>query len=153
MLGIRGSGGLFLFILTGLILSACGPKSLTIISDDKAPLASGDFHAEISRLESIGQENTDISLRKDAYLRLALLYSHHSNPSPDYLKALSKLESYISIDPEGGKRDEVRNLLVILKKIASLTMENQRLINENKKMKAVIKNLERLDIEHGKRKK
>ena len=151
--------GLFLLVLIVVLLSQCTLAPLhkdAELKDMKysTRLKPKDFPKEIARLEKIAKTNPDISVQARAHLQLALLHADHKNPFPDYLRAVKGLETFISLEPEGGKADDIQNLLALLKKIELLTKENNRIKEENQKMKDIIENMKSLDIQlEQKRKK
>lgn len=132
-----------LFICMG-ILSSCrvvkqeGVREPAFYPD----LDTKSIEIEISRLEEAVESKTDPSSRANALFHLALLYSHHRNPMPDYTKALSNLQEYAFFDPECGQTDDVQYLLSLLTKITELrdTCNKLRknigkLRNENKRLR------------------
>lgn len=113
----------------GIMASNCA-KSFTT---DKT-IKPEDFSKEIARLEAIAK-GADLSAQPKAHLQLALLYSHYKNPNSDYIVALKELETYISLDQEGGTATEIQNLLAILRKLKKITDENKQLAQENNQLK------------------
>jgi len=137
-------------------------------------LHTKDIEAKISRLENSIQSATDSSSRAEAFLNLALLYSHHRNPVPDYVRALSMIDEYALLDPEGAKASYVQYLAALLQEIGGINIlrdvlqnrleifrdENRRLRKENEilrekyetltietqKTKEIIEKLKNLDI-------
>lgn len=154
MINLRIMSKLLLALFIGLTVSCCSFMPFT------PPLSPDDFTSEIARMEAVAKEDPDLSKRTQAHRRLAVLYSHYKNPAPNYLKALKELEAYISLDPEQGKKDDIQNFLSLLKRIETLTKENQKAKDdyrktrdENQKLKETIENLKRLDVQHEKRKR
>ncbi|MEW6417958.1 MAG: hypothetical protein AB1480_07530 [Nitrospirota bacterium] len=109
-------------------------------------LKSSGFHKEITRLQAIAEKHRDKPDRAMIHLQLALLYSHYKNPTPNYHRALKELETYVSLDPEGGKADVIQNWLTMLKEIVKLGRENED-------MKEKLERLKYLDIELEKTRK
>lgn len=150
---------LFLLALIALTVSQCTPAPLhkdAELKDMKfsARLKPKDFPREIARLEKIAKTNPDVSVQARAHLQLAMLFLDHRNPAVNYLRALRELEAYISLDPEGGRADEVQTWRALLNKIELLTKENNVIKEENQKMKGIIENMKSLDIQlEQKRKK
>ncbi len=105
-----------------------------------------DFPKEIARLQAVAEKTQDMSGRAVTHLQLALLYSHYKNPAPNYHKALMEIETYVSLEPEGGKADVIQNWLTMLKEII-------RLGRENKNIKENIEQLQYLDSELEKSRK
>lgn len=150
---------LFLLALIALMVSQCTPASLhkdAEVKDMKysARLKPGDFPKEIARLEKIAKTHSDMSVQARAHLQLAMLFLDYKNPVVNYLRALRELEAYISLEPEGGKADEIQTWRALLNKLEFLTKENNRIKEENQKMKDIIENMKSLDIQlEQKRKK
>jgi hypothetical protein len=66
-----------------------------------------DFQKEIeSLLAGIIVYSTELE-RARVHLKIALLYSHYKNPSPDYSRALEELSTYIDLDPGGAMTNEI----------------------------------------------
>lgn len=108
---------------------------------------------EIERLEVMIPVNTDLSFRRKAHLRLAMLYLDRKNTKPNYINALKELEAYITIDPEGGKRPEIQGLLTALREIGRLSEENKKIkvkteqvLKENAEIKKTVEELKSLDL-------
>ncbi|MBI5205173.1 MAG: hypothetical protein HZA11_09670 [Nitrospirae bacterium] len=159
MFGTHSIARLVLLVFIALLLSQCAPAPLhkdAELKDMKysTRLKPKDFPKEIARLEKIAKTHSDVSVQARAHLQLALLHADHKNPFPDYLRAVKELETFISLEPEGGKADDVQNLLALLKKIELLTKENNRIKEENQKINDVIEKMKSLDIQlEQKRKK
>ena len=151
--------GLVLLVFIVVLLSQCTPASLqkdAEIKDMKysAKLKPKDFSREIAKLEKITKTNTDVSVQARAHLQLAMLFLDYRNPAVNYLRALRELEAYISLDPEGGRADEVQTWRALLNKIEILTKDNNRMKEENQKMNGIIEKMKSLDIQlEQKRKK
>lgn len=137
-------------------------------------LQTENIETEISRLEEVIQSGTDSPSRAEAFLNLALLYSHHKNPLPDYMRALEMIDEYALLDPEGAKASYVQYLAALLQEIGGINIlrdvlqnrleifrdENRRLRKENEilrekyetltietqKTKEIIEKLKNLDI-------
>ena len=169
-------------LFLAMLISQCTHTGdLCKIHTHYADLKSTDFNEEIARLQKITIKPQDTSAGAMVHLQLALLYSHYRTPTPNYQRALTELETYIFLDPEGGKADIIQNWLTILKEIvrldgeharldkenarldkenarldkenARLDKENARLDKENNDMKGKIEQLQYLDIELEKRRK
>lgn len=139
-----------LFLL--LLISQCASMgvqkgaNLYRIHTHYKELKPSGFHKEIARLKAIHEKPKDTSGDVMAHLQLALLYSHYKNPTPNYYRALKELETYVSLDAEGGKADVIQNWLKMLKEIV-------RLDRENMGMKEKVEQLQYLDIELEKSRK
>ncbi len=157
-------------LFAGFFLSNCTLSYVEQTAKDVPfyPISSPeDFPKEIAHLESVVQENAKSSARTRAHLELAWLYSHYKNPSSDYSRSMKELETYISLDPDGGKTDEIQTWLKVLRKLGKaeeknkklrkhvelLKKENQimevnsrQLKKENHKLNETIKKLEHLDL-------
>lgn len=123
---------------------------------------------EISRLEAIIEKGPDNPENPVSYFYLALLYAHYNNPAPDYPHSLSMLEKYLSLNPDGGKKDEGLYLKTLLQGLVEtdkkralsqqevkklkqqagkLTEKNKKLISENQNLKEAIEKLKLLDLQ------
>ena len=155
-------------LFLAVLISQCAHTGdLCKIHTHYADLKSTDFNKEIAQVQKITIKPQDTSAGAMVHLQLALLYSHYRNPTPNYQRALTELETYIFLDPEGGKADIIQNWLTILKEIVRLdgeharldkenvrlNKENVRLNKENNEMKEKIEQLQYLDIELEKRRK
>jgi outer membrane protein assembly factor BamD (BamD/ComL family) len=123
---------------------------------------------EIARLETAVAAEKDPTARSKSLFHLALLYSHHQNPSPDYRRALKRLEEYAALNPAEANTDEALYLRSLLQRIENGTLayeklqreevgtrqdriealqqENEGLARENQEMKQAIEKLKLLDI-------
>ena len=159
MFGTHSVTRLAFLVFIVLLLSQCTPAPLhkdAELKDMKfsAGLKPKDFSREIARLEKIAKTHPDVSVQARAHLQLAMLFLDYRNPAVNYLRALRELEAYISLDPEGGRADEVQTWRALLNKIELLTKENNVIKEENQKMKGIIENMKSLDIQlEQKRKK
>lgn len=167
---------LFIFLLVssaGILSSGCILKSMTMKEQDFN--SALQIKTEISCLEKTVKTETNSISKAKLLFKLALLYSHQKNPDPDYQKALSKLEEFSLLDPEGGKTTFVQYQMALLHKI--VTIENkynkseagikrlknsikeskqnteklknkyEDLVRENQEIKKIIDKLTRLDIQ------
>lgn len=159
MFGMHSITRLVLLVFIMLLLSKCTPASLQKDAEVKdmeysAKLKPKDFPREIARLGKIAKTNPDVSVQARAHLQLAMLFLDYRNPAVNYSMALRELEAYISLDPEGGRADEVQTWRALLNKIEVLTKDNSRIKEENQKMNSIIEKMKSLDIQlEQKRKK
>lgn len=160
-----------IFLCTaGLIISACAayrpdlqkpvnvapPASTKAMESDLTlppDLRAQEFPNEIAQLEAMVPINTDQSFQRKAHLRLALLYLDNKNPTPNYMNALKELELYVSLDPDGGNRTEIQNLLRVLRELGKAVDENKKLkikveqlIRENDAGRKTVEELKSLDL-------
>jgi hypothetical protein len=70
----------------------------------------------------------------------------YRNPSPNYQQALEELESYISLDPDGGKTDEIQNWLTILRRLETASRQLESALRENRNMKRNIGDLNKENV-------
>lgn len=148
---------LFVFLFIWLLITNCAPKHTSLIEKESVfypVLYPQDFPKEIARLEKLVKYHPEPSIRTMAHLQLVLLYSHYKNPNPDYLRALEELETYMALDPDGGKTEEVQNLLALLRELERVVKENEEmkmsielLIEQNQRVKKTIQELEDLDLQ------
>lgn len=132
---LRTVCGLFLPLGAVLMLSGC---AYPLFFD----LKPADFTTEIQQYKA-ARNDPDSSVRATSHYRLAVLYSHHSNPSPDYPLALKELEAFIALDPQRAATDEVRNRLTLLRELERANGENRKLIKENRELKNSVEQLTR----------
>lgn len=97
-------------------------------------LKPADFASEITQYKA-ARNDADPSVSSRAHYRLATLYSHHNNPSPDYSAALKELEAFIALDPQKGSTDDVRHRLALLRELERAVSENRKLLKENRELK------------------
>jgi len=98
-----------------------------------------NFEEEISQIERTLDTMTDEE-RAIAALDLAILYSHHRNPNPDYMSAYKRMEEYISLVPESEAIDNYRYLASLLKETQKLNRVSEELKKRDKKLKNLKKN-------------
>jgi tetratricopeptide (TPR) repeat protein len=108
---------LLIFLVLVFFLTSC---SLIYI-----PKGKEDFSQETARLEKRIQEEKDSSIRSSFHLQLARLYADYKNPKKDYKKALKEFETYLSLAPEWGRKDEIQNWVSILRALDRA--ENQQI--------------------------
>jgi len=96
---------------------------------------SQNIETEIARLEKIIADDPNSAAAAESSYYLALLYSHHKNPQPDYRSALKKLESYIRLNPEAGEKNDVQCLLSLFRQIDTLRSKNHALKTKNHNLK------------------
>ncbi len=167
---------LLTLLSVGILAFGCTQKLKIIKKPDFADaLRVENIESEICRLEKVIEDETDSYAKSKVLFHLALLYSHHKNPTPDYERALKKLEEYASINPAEANTDKVLYLRSLLhwieknkiayeklkhgkvrlqtRRIKTLERENEDLRNKNKTllrenqgMKEVIEKLKYLDI-------
>lgn len=90
-------------------------------------LKAPDFQKEIVQLESLIDKNPDPALLAKLHLRLGLLHLDGKNPNPDYLTAVKELEVYTALEPDGQKKEEIRNLVLMLQEMRKVSEENKRI--------------------------
>lgn len=95
----------------------------------------------IEILKKAIESDEDEFSRKESYLRLAVLYSHGENSSPQYKKAYSLLQKYSEIVIDGDEKEMVRyfqRLLGVIinekEKIKDASYEKSRLEDEISQM-------------------
>lgn len=106
-------------------------------------LKPSDFANEIQKSRTAARSDPDPARRATAHYRLAVLYSHHNNPSPDYSLALKELETFIALDPQRGNIDEVRDRLALLRELERSNGENRKLLKENRELRNSVEQLTR----------
>lgn len=110
-------------------------------------LKSQEFAEEISRLESILSKKADAMLKAQVHLRLGLLYLDQKNQNLDYLTALKELELYASLDPKGGKKGDIQNLLQALREVEKKKLQIEQLMKENQEVKKKLEQLKTLELD------
>jgi hypothetical protein len=80
-----------------------------------------EVQEEIHRLEKLVSSESYLASGAQSRLSLALLYSHHDNPTPDYRRALEKIREYLLLNPEGGRTAQVLYLMALLEEIDNMT--------------------------------
>ena len=157
-----GAIRLFLLFLLGLIMSGCAVINQPEEDGYFYPVSRPeDFPREISRVQKLTRYHPDPAVRAKSHLQLALLYMDYRNPNPDYLRALKELKQFVSMSPDGDKRDEAQTLIVLLSAYENVLLENDQkrranellteqnkiLIRENRAFKETIKELKYLDLQ------
>lgn len=77
-------------------------------------------------------------------LKLALLYSHPENPSPDYSRACRYMEEYVSVCPEHPRKNELLKYLFIFRELEHshiMICEQEKTFSEKMKKLEKEKNL------------
>ncbi|MBI2487729.1 MAG: hypothetical protein HYW01_12460 [Deltaproteobacteria bacterium] len=148
---------LFVFPFIWIMITNCAQMRSPLIENDSVfyPLLYTQyFPKEIARVEKILKYHPDPSMRVMAHLQLVLLYTNYKNPNPDYLRALEELKTYMALDPDGGKTEEVQNMLALLCEMEKTVKENEemkrsiRLLTEqNQQIKKTIQELKDLDLQ------
>ena len=148
---------LFVFLFIWVMIANCARMRSPLIEKDSVfypVLYPQYFPKEIARVEKILKYHPDPSIRALAHLQLVLLYTNYKNPNPDYIRALEELKAYIALDPDGGKTEEVQNLLALLREIEKVVKENEemkgniRLLTEqNQQIKKTIQDLKDLELQ------
>ncbi|TAN43095.1 MAG: hypothetical protein EPN25_01205 [Nitrospirae bacterium] len=157
-----------------LVLAQCSPQHVRQEERSPRELMSQIADIETARIQpEIEKAAGDIKAGPEPkaiimeHLRLALLYSHYRNPSPDYPRALKELDQYLLLVPDGAGTSEVRDRHALLKEINRLGGESEtlndtikqlkkeaaRLGKENKSIREKLSQLEALDIEFEKKRK
>ncbi len=129
----------FILLLScvGLLTSGCVDKSLfNTYPHYYLSIESENIEPEIVRLEKTIADEPDSAAAAESFYYLSLLYSHHKKRQPDYQKALQNLESYIRLNPEAGKKNDVKYLLSLFRKIETLGAKNNTLKAKNNALKA-----------------
>jgi len=148
---------LFVFLFIWVMIANCARMRSPLIEKDSVfypVLYPQYFPKEIARVEKILKYHPDPSIRAMAHLQLVLLNTNYRNPNPDYIRALEELKAYIALDPDGGKTEEVQNLLALLREIEKVVKENEemkgniRLLTEqNQQIKKTIQDLKDLELQ------
>jgi hypothetical protein len=131
---------LFIFLLVssaGILSSGCTSMPMTMKKQDFN--SDLQIKTKISRLEETIKTETNSTSKAKLLFNLALLYSHHKNPDPNYRKALSKLEEYTLLDPEGGETTFVQYLTALLHKIVTIENKYDKSEAGIKRLKNIIK--------------
>lgn len=141
-----------LFVLTVMIIAGCvPPKHLADLNKPKVHkavelpdkwellnlypnLKGQEFQKEIVQLESLIDKNPEPTLRAKLHLRLGLLHLDSKNPNPNLPAAVREMETYISLDPKVEQREEVKNLVYILREL-------RKTADEHKKIKGKVEQL------------
>jgi len=129
----------FILLLScvGLLTSGCVDKSLfNTYPHYYQSVESNNIETEIVRLEKIITDDPDSATAAESFYYLSLLYSHDKKPQPDYQKALQKLESYIHLNPEAGKKSDVQYLLSLFRQIETLRTKNNALKKDRSRLKS-----------------
>ncbi|MGQ0793672.1 MAG: hypothetical protein ACT4NX_06220 [Deltaproteobacteria bacterium] len=110
-----------------------------------------DFPKEIARLEEAARLYSGAP-QGGIHLELAMLHIHHKNPNPRYSRALEELESYIFLEADRGKSDQIQNWVSLLKELKRVREEGaaakaslQQLSEENQRIRATLEELKKLD--------
>ena len=130
---------LFILLLScvGLLAIGCVDKSLyNTYPHYYLSVESENIEPEIVRLEKIIADEPDSAAAAESFYYLSLLYSHHKKRQPDYQKALQNLESYIRLNPEAGKKNDVQYLLSLFREIETLGAKKNTLKVKNNALKA-----------------
>lgn len=130
----------FISLVVALLCTGCAVVKQPAVSKNDQEyylaLQQNDIAGEIKLLEKMtaaGETGTPKQFSADSYYFLALLYSHHNNPTPDYPKALEALQHYGKLVPAEKQRVETRFLRKLLSQINELTLmagENTNLEGE-----------------------
>ena len=117
--------GFFPLFIGGIFLSGCAMNYASLPKRASSPLthATENIADEIALLEESAKITAEPQLKSKTLLKLAILYSHHKNPMPNYTDALSKLQEYISMAPGNKPNSDHYYLLSLLKKIQELSIE------------------------------
>jgi hypothetical protein len=114
-------------------------------------LESKRISPEINSLEKALNTSLDSSEHQRILLRLALLYSHYNNMTPDYLKAYKYFQLFMDTAPQNIKTSEIIYVYTLLKELKDMPLYKNKardsmneLIDKNNKMenKCVKLNLE-----------
>lgn len=162
-LSVKKIQNLLFMLWFGLLLNACAHNPPLIVHADYYGTMEQDaVSLEIARLES-SLDNE----QPEKYIRLATLYAHPANESPEYDRSLRMLGSYLSLEPDSLKKNEVlfmKNLLeeivaarkrqaqlatesaVVKKRVAALEKKNASLAEENRALNDSIEKLKLLEI-------
>ena len=171
--------------LLGLLtLLAILVQCATVSKESPSPFPGRKTQRTLSEIESLkkaADKDSDPSVRAQAALELAKLYSFSGNPKPDYEQALKRLEMYLSFHPAEGETDEMRNWLSLLRDLVKgreriikatqtinqltkeneemekeneeLAVQNKELTRENKELKDTVKALKNIDIKMEEKRK
>ncbi|MEA3548792.1 MAG: hypothetical protein U9R66_14160 [Thermodesulfobacteriota bacterium] len=128
----------FILLLScvGLLTSGCVDKSLfNTYPHYYLSVESENIEPEIVRLEKVIADEPDPETAAESFYYLSLLYSHHKKRQPNYPKALQNLESYIRLNPEAGKKNDVQYLLSLFREIETIGAKNHALKAKNNALK------------------
>jgi outer membrane protein assembly factor BamD (BamD/ComL family) len=113
---IKRLSGLLILLSVLVMLAQCA----TVCKETPLPGQKTEkMLGEIGSLEEVADKHADRSMRAEANLQLAKLYSSYKNPRPDYEQALKRLEMYLSFYPAKGKTDEMQNWLSLLQELVT----------------------------------
>ena len=107
------------------LLTACSHTTnvtRTSPASTSKPIKSDRYTQEIVRLNHEVRQNSQSARTKMAHLRLAKLYSDHSNRQRNYRKALEHLEAYVILEDSAADADTM-NWMAALKEIDRLSKE------------------------------
>lgn len=174
---LKSAGLSIVLLLVACLSTGCADNGVFRKAPDYyLAMRQENIAGEIAYLEKKMAENQAGKINgvyPEVYYFLAILYSHYKNPSPDFGRAFSMLERYMTLDADGRKEPEVRYLYALLRKMNSVTasckqleqqyaalqLENATLstelaaaVKENQNMKATLEELMLLDIRIEKKK-
>lgn len=131
----------YMFCCMALLLTQCAYPQFH-------SLKPAEFADEIARMKATAKDDRNAYARAAAHRQLAMLYSYHKNPARDYHLALKELETYISLDPEKGKTNDIQNWLAVLRDLDRTSSEHkvaknriQQLVKENKELRETMEQL------------
>ncbi len=128
---------ILLLACVGLLTSGCVDKSLfNTYPHYYLSVESENIEPEIVRLEKVIANEPDSETAAESFYYLSLLYSHYKKRQPNYQKALQNLESYIRLNPEAGKKNDVQYLLSLFREIETIGAKNNTLKAKNNALKA-----------------
>ena len=100
----------------------------------KTPEGEKEFSQETSRLERLGREAPETSVRAQSHLQLAFLFVNYRNPQLNYSRALQEMESYRSLAPAKAQTEDFQNWLAVLKEVAKLKTSLEKMQKANKSL-------------------
>ncbi len=128
-----------ILLAVSLLLPGCTlpdtRRSVTVVPPYYSSLQSDEIQREVERLKEIASTTTDVYLRAESHLKLALLHSDHRNPNADFAKSLDELERYVSFARERGMSTGVENWYFLLKEIERLRNMSTAKVKEKEEIK------------------
>ncbi len=99
-------------------------------------VSTTDIQKEIVKQHSCLKKTVISDVKADIHLKLAILYSHYKNTSPDYKLALKNIEKYGKRKPYNKQTDEIKHFSSLLLYINKLKIKCNKL-KLGKKQKGV----------------
>jgi len=108
---------------------------------DYLNMESKNIEAQISHMEAQLKDQAKEPDDPEILFHLALLYSSPNNPSPDYDKALKRIQTYTKKTPDKEKNNFERYIMALLLEIDS---QKTRFIKCNNRVKGLNKSTQKL---------